>query len=110
MNAHTNKEINSLKNLIEKMNKQIEIFEKNTRNENLEKTKIQKEVELFKKDSKDMSKSINVLTIDIKTIKSAIFDYNVKISKIRKELNKNLNAGDNLNDQVEYLINRYSKK
>lgn len=57
-----------------------------------------------------MNKSINVLLIDIKTIKSAIFDYNVKISKIRKELNKNLTKGNNLNKEVEYLIKHYSKK
>ena len=69
-----------------------------------------KELELNKKDCKEMNKSINVLLIDIKTIKSAIFDYNVKISKIRKELNKNLTKGNNLNKEVEYLIKHYSKK
>ena len=74
------------------------------------KKKIEKELELNKKDCKEMNKSINVLLIDIKTIKSAIFDYNVKISKIRKELNKNLTKGNNLNKEVEYLIKHYSKK
>ena len=37
MNNHNDKEINSTKNLIEKMNKQIDSFDKNTRASNLEK-------------------------------------------------------------------------
>ncbi len=110
MNNHNNKEINSTKNLIEKMNKQIDSFDKNTRASNLEKLKIQKELELNNKDIKEISKQISVLLIDIKSTKSAIFDYNVKIGKLRKELNRNLGIGDNLSSEVQYLINRFGKK
>jgi hypothetical protein len=110
MNNHNDKEINSTKNLIEKMNKQIDSFDKNTRASNLEKVKIQKELELNNKDIKEISKQISVLLIDIKSTKSAIFDYNVKIGKLRKELNRNLGIGDNLSSEVQYLINRFGKK
>ena len=110
MNNHNNKEINATKNLIEKMNKQIESFDKNTRASNLEKVIIQKDLELNKKDTKEISKQISILLLDIKSTKSAIFDYNVKIGKIRKELNKNLGVGDNLSSEVQYLINRFGKK
>jgi chromosome segregation ATPase len=110
MNNHNDKEINSTKNLIEKMNKQIDSFDKNTRASNLEKAKIQKEVELNKNDIKEISKQISILLIDIKSTKSAIFDYNVKNEKIRKELNKKLGLGDNLSNEVQYLINHFGKK
>ena len=84
--------------------------DKNTRASNLEKVIIQKDLELNKKDTKEISKQISILLLDIKSTKSAIFDYNVKIGKIRKELNKNLGVGDNLSSEVQYLINRFGKK